>query len=356
MPSEEVSIVLPPAVDRFPYEPHPRGAELTKQAQDWTRKYFGYLATSVKDFEEWVSGDGSGFCNLGFPHVDDEVVLQFHKWSWLMLVMDDLMSSDGGKLGYNPKAGAEIARIIQDVLHDRVPEKDGPVQRGIAELWEEFRCRFGPSLRERFVYHMDEMFEGFTYQAQEEYSKGDRSDDEVLAMRFKNGAIAWTTNLVEIGLNIDLRKDFKENPTLARMRLISFKNLLLWHEIVSFRKEYFQGELGESMNMVAYWAGYTGPGCNLNRLQEAIDKTHKMLSEEENEYIELKNEILASELGKTRPDICRWMTEMEYLLSGGMRFGFSAPRYNGLGHVWDGKTMSGKLILTPERTIFPTST
>jgi hypothetical protein len=97
-----------------------------------------------------------------------------------------------------------------------------------------------------------------------------------------------------------------------------------------------------------------GAICLMNQhgldLQVAIDTLHDHLQHSETEFVSLSSQLLASSTGE-QPGLQRYINGLGLLLAGDTRWSYISPRYNGIGHQWNGMT-SGTLQLTEDRTVY----
>ena len=65
-----------------------------------------------------------------------------------------------------------------------------------------------------------------------------------------------------------------------------------------------------------------------------------------------RDELFATELGHRR-EVRRYVTGLEHLMAGSLRWSYITGRYHGKDHAWNGK-IGGTVTLLPDRTLLPT--
>lgn len=261
--------------------------------------------------------------------------------SQYLFALDDFISYPKTSSS-QPNYFLEIFFTLKGVLHGRVPTKIPPLALPFIELWGQMAPGMADGVRARFVDDVEHMLAGFENEVLLR-ERDNLNDEEYLCLRRQTIGLRQCVTFVEYSLDIDLSEDFAAYPSLTTARDLSIEQMIFYHEILSFRKEYYSGDI---MNIIAIWAGK-----DLSQLQSAVDRAHALAVKAEREFVDLREEIFATEWGQ-RDYVRSFLNEVGHIMAGGLHFEYTSPRYNGVGHIWNGST-SGTLILTPGRTIFP---
>ncbi|KAJ5984122.1 hypothetical protein N7481_006221 [Penicillium waksmanii] len=312
-PPVELSFLLPPPVNLVSWREHPNANEIAELSDIWAREALPPLFMSTEALNAFLKTRASQWILISYPSANQERLLVYHKLSQYL-----------------------------GVLHDRVPTKIPPLALPFIELWDQMAPGMADGVRARFVDDVEHMLAGFEKEVSLR-TRGDLNDEEYLCLRRQTIGLRQCITFVEYGLGIDLSEVFAAHPSLTTVRDLSIEQMIFYHEILSFRKEYYSGDI---MNIIAIWAGK-----DLSQLQSAVDRAHALAVKAERGFVDLRDEISAAEWGQ-RDDVQSFLNEVGHIMAGGLHFEYTSPRYNGVGHIWNGST-SGTLILTPDRTIFP---
>ncbi|KAK6350819.1 hypothetical protein TWF718_004004 [Orbilia javanica] len=324
----EVSFILPPPLNLLPFRPHARGEEIVSKTHEWAKKKLLLCFPSSDSFDRFWKGKGVMFLPLSFPSFSDDRLFRAQNLITYLFALDDVISEDiDNNVDISQRdqtKSREVYTQIAGVFKGSHVENAGPWASALMDVWN--------------------LMAGFEEEHALRARHRDYTYEEMKFVRRKSSGMDLTILLIEYGIHVDLTDEFKESKSLRRLHELALDQMLLYHEILSFRKEYFAGL--DEMNSVAFWAR---PGHS--KLQEAVDTAMMLITKSEREFVKEREELLKTPLGQ-QSNVFAYLEELGYTMAGCQRFQFLAPRYHGLNHEWNG-AMSGKFILTPEKTIFP---
>ncbi|KAJ5087651.1 hypothetical protein N7456_011267 [Penicillium angulare] len=338
--SGSLAFRLPPPVNLISWREHPKAKEIKERSDSWSRRSLTSILPADA-VETYLQTDASWWTCLSYPSADEEKLLLIHKLSQYLFLLDDIISYPDGPL-HQSNSPREVFNGLKDVLRDRRSTEPPPSVLPFIELWDQMAPDMTPGVKERFIVSLEDILNGFEREAVIR-ARGQWDDEQYFEIRRQTAAITTCLVFIEYGRMIDLSDILATQPSLQKALDLAEEHLILYNEILSFRKEYFSGD---KMGLVTMWAGE-----DLDKLQYAVDKIHGMAIKAERDFVDLRDNILATEWGK-RDDVRAYLEEVGCLMVGTLHYQYISPRYHGIGHVWNGST-SGTLTLTPELTIFP---
>ncbi|KAK6538630.1 hypothetical protein TWF694_010208 [Orbilia ellipsospora] len=337
-PTESFTFTLAPYGNLLEYRPNPQGDEVERQAKKWAREFLLPLCPSEKALEILLDGRPSAFITMCYPSMSPERMLTWYKLSFIAFVLDDLYCPDGGDI-YEPGASKSLLKGIMAIVNGSMKESDNICLQLFIEAWNQTCELSGPGTQKRITTAWTEMMAAFVKEV--DLPNIDYSFEELYQNRSRT-AMYLPMAYVEYGLGEDLDERVVENADICKLYVLARDHALLTHEIWSYRKEYYSGG---ALSLVEFWARPGG-----SKIQEAMDKAWSRVASIEEEFIAIRDQLFV-EMADI-PLARKYISELEALAAGALRFSCICPRYNGVDHSWNG-ALSGKFILTPEKTIYP---
>ncbi|MEG8184410.1 terpene synthase [Nocardia terpenica] len=139
---------------------------------------------------------------------------------------------------------------------------------------------------------------------------------------------------------LDLSALTDTDPDLERAQRAALMHALLVNDLLSFRKEYTHGEL---FNVVAVLTH-----THHQQLQTALNITGELIRSADAELADACATLRRRYL--PLPQVQLYLTTLNSLCAGNLRWSLETTRYHGTGFGWNG-LRSGTLVLDPEHTI-----
>jgi hypothetical protein len=313
-----LALSLPPS--RLPvHAVHPWRDRLRARQARWLRARLG------ADLGDRVAADGAAVDVMcwKFPHADPDRLFEVCLLVTVFIWLDD-MEGDAP----DPRLLLAAARGSADAA--------GPVAAAFAEIVAALRRGGGERMGARLLSGIDECFTA--YAAKRDVARRIVGYDGYLAARrddFAGGVLLW---FVEYLYGVDLDEMSAAPADLTPLHAACLENVFLVNDLLSFRKEYLAGE---TMNAVSVLCGTAGLGT-----QQAVDVVCRRVAASEAAFLTAADALLAD-----RPALAPYVTGLRTMLAGNWAWMWTAPRYHGPDHEWDGTVPTG-MVLHPDRTVF----
>ncbi len=148
--------------------------------------------------------------------------------------------------------------------------------------------------------------------------------------------------LLEFALDTDLTDRLDELPELRRLNILVARHWIGVNDVFSYRKELYSGD---TMNEIHLALAHNG-----GNLQAAVDRIAATVHRVEAEFDDVTTTLRAGAAGQD--NILRpYLDALEVMIAGNLEWSYLTPRYNGLGHTWNGQRDT-TVILTPYRTVY----
>ncbi|NAX20032.1 terpene synthase family protein [Vibrio sp. V39_P1S14PM300] len=147
----------------------------------------------------------------------------------------------------------------------------------------------------------------------------------------------WAALMTEYAIDVDMTDVLNEEPYLNIARTAAIDSITLVNDPYSFRKEI---HIADSVNSV--WLLMRNDGLTL---QQALYELAQKVRDNEKKLIQACRKVLSGKYG-TRPDVKKYVVELEHLASGNAEFHAISTRY--FGEDFAGKRfVSGEIEIKP---------
>ncbi|MFE2729261.1 terpene synthase family protein [Kitasatospora sp. NPDC059327] len=152
------------------------------------------------------------------------------------------------------------------------------------------------------------------------------TEEAYLAIRADDMWAVWIVIMTEYALAIDLGDELAHDPDLHQAAQLATDSIAYVNDLFSFNKEI---SMDEAFNLI--WIYMRDGGLDL---QSAIDKLIALQQSNEDEFVRLRDRVLAGPLG-ARTDIREYLSALEHIYPASPYFYSFSPRYR--AHTrWDG--------------------
>lgn len=339
----------PPAAEaypsfRLPSFPRPGPARRRSDIEQLEARCKAWLSRTLRDphgdnpaeFERFLDQRTTLWTLLTYPTAQPDRIEAICNWIDVLFSLDDAF------------AHASPERMRQLGLHDlpavingRPDAADTPHIRALTVLWQHFRTDMPPALQGRFA----RMTAGFFDACRTERDWQDTRTAIGLSAYEKSrrrsiGECCFP--LLEYGLDLDLTGQLADFPWLHRLDVLVARHWIGVNDIFSYRKELHSGD---TMNEIAL-------ALADDDLQAAVDRVAANVRKAEDEFLTLREQLLAGPAGK-QPGIKGYAEALGWMIAGNLEWSYTTTRYHGPGHVWNG-CRDAIVTLTPQRTVFTT--
>jgi hypothetical protein len=148
--------------------------------------------------------------------------------------------------------------------------------------------------------------------------------------------------LLEHGLGVDLTRELAERPELHRLNTLVARHWVGVNDIFSYRKEHYNGDTANEITLAL--------ADNGGDLQAAVDRVAGTVRATENDFTAVRDRLLTGPASRNLA-VMRYVEALRWMIAGNLEWSYITTRYNGAGHVWDGRT-DAIVTLTPQRTLY----
>jgi Terpene synthase family 2, C-terminal metal binding len=339
------TFLLPKPPGLLRWKLHPDYTGILERYTDWIHELLSSWRND--DVDAFRSGRFEMWVCLCFPDVASKIADDLARLAALMFVIDDLTSNeaDAPEIA-TVRISQWFATVIAVMRSGETKHRaliDGVPEYLLSPL--EITCgriRSGMSSPQwsRFMDQLETWAQGSVSESRLRARHASVAFTDYLALRRRSVCVTPWCVLAEYGLGIDLT-DFAHFPELRKIHETAVTHAMLTNDLHSFRAEYYKGDFVNAIIV----------GCSREKmsLQDSVDQVCAMIARAERDFVCERSRVLAGTLG-TRPDVRRYLSALEYLLAGNMRWSYLTGRYHGPGYAWNGE-LSGRVILQPDRTV-----
>ena len=328
---------------------HPDSDEITADYVRWVRTELARHATPEQvhailaaRYELWTC--------LGFAQAMPERAGLIARWTTLYFILDDIVTNgddDGGADAARPQVVLDVLAAMLSGDGGALLPRDGGVPAAllalIGDVFARLRANMGAPQWQRLVRELIAWGELCVREMDARTSRVELSFEDVVALREVSSCSVPCSIYVEYSLGIDLGES--RPPMLRRIERAYARHATIVNDLHSFRLEHYNDD---HVNAVA--AGCLVDGLSL---QESVDRVSELISHTERAFVDQRDELFAAELGQ-RWEVRRYVTGLEHLMAGNLRWSYVTGRYHGKDHAWNGKT-GGTVTLLPDRTLLCTA-
>lgn len=127
-----------------------------------------------------------------------------------------------------------------------------------------------------------------------------------------------------------------------RLNMLVARHWIGVNDVFSYRKELYSGD---TMNEI-----HLALADNGGNRQAAVDRIAATVHRVEAEFDETTARLRVTPVGKDS-GLLAYLDALEVMIAGNLEWSYLTPRYNGLGHTWNGQRDT-TVILTPHRTFY----
>jgi hypothetical protein len=360
---------LPDLSRLLPATLHPQAQKIHEATHQWVRDRLRPYFTDEITFTHFVEHHVDLWGLLCTPSGRAERVQSICQSHYLIMMIDDQFARPTPGSAHGREAAwygrtAELAWIVAEkfgaILKGEPADPETPLTGVFEEVWHSLTQHMAPELRNRLRTTLTEFIVGcaadigpapagtsadFEVSEQASVAPSTETSDLEEWLRFRGYTIGARYNhvLLEHALDVDMTEPFEQEPTLLRAAELVARHQFLMNDLFSYRKEILAGQ--EHSNTLAVIQRLEGVD-----LQQAVDRLCDLAEQIERQYAHARQEIQAGSL-KGRRDVARYLDEMWHMITGNIEYSLMTPRYNGIGHHWNGLT-AGQVTLTPARTIY----
>ncbi|MEU1779056.1 hypothetical protein ABZ545_06130 [Streptomyces abikoensis] len=310
---------------------HPRTARLEQAHDQWLRAHYPFATAHER--ERFLSHRSTLWTSVCYPATDDERFHDLSRLTSFLFAFDDLFLS----------AGATNRRQAQSVLDDSLRVLDGRCPRtphgtALAGIWAGMSRRMPPEQRCRLTAAVHDFSRGCHAETAARSGAIALDFDGYVRLRTEQSLAAWVYFvLTEYAAGVALDQDTR--AALRPLHLACAEHLLFANDLFSFRAEHFAGD---HINAV----------CVLTRsgtgLQESVDRLVSLVTTREHRVAAL----LRASADAAGPDVRRYLTALEHVVSGNLAQSRFAPRYHGTTAFIGRPIEAGTVTLWPDRTAY----
>ncbi|ATL69182.1 terpene synthase [Nocardia terpenica] len=232
--------------------------------------------------------------------------------------------------------------LFEDVAADWIAADwvaDHPYGPAFVNIWSTLKRSMPEGVYSRYRQGWQDLFIGWLM----EYEFRDRGEipdvDTYQAIRQLSIGMRSFPPGAEYVHDFDLTELLRKDPDLADVGEVAVYHTALVNDLLSFRKEYFQGEYCNIIISLMQ-AGHD--------LQEAVDITGEKIREADTDLARLCDIL---RLRYTwLPQVQIYLDTINSICAGNLRWSYETTRYHGRGYGWNG-LRSGNFTMDPDRTI-----
>ncbi|MFE0987963.1 terpene synthase family protein [Streptomyces rochei] len=326
-----------PAFPRFqPALRRPDITALEAHCRAWLDSQLGPAHTdSSRAFADFLDHRTTLWNLLTYPTTDTERTKVICHWIDVLFSIDDLFAHA------SPARQQRLGlHQLNAVFDDEPPVLQAPYPRVLARLATGLRAEMPPGLWRRFAHDMRE-FAAACHTERNWHRDGMAVDLAV----YENSRIKSVGEccfpLLEYGLGIDLTG----HPAAEELRRLNHLVARHWigvNDIFSYRKELYSGDTVNEITLAL--------ADNGGDLQAAVDRIAATVLRAEDEFCARAERLLHT---LVEPDLSvgRYVEALRWMIAGNLEWSYITSRYNGHGHIWDGRP-AASVILTPHRTFY----
>ncbi|KZM72627.1 terpene synthase [Nocardia terpenica] len=217
---------------------------------------------------------------------------------------------------------------------------DHPYGPAFADIWATLRDDMPEQVFRRYQQGWQDCFRGIL--AEHDYiDRGILPDfDTYLDIRRLSFGFRPLLAAGEYVHGLDLSPLIHTDPDLERAQRATLMHALLVNDLLSFRKEYTQGDL---FNIVAVLIH-----THDQQVQTALNITGELIRRADAELADACATLRRRYL--PLPHLQLYLTTLNSLCAGNLRWSLETPRYHGSGYGWNG-LRGGTIALDPDRTV-----
>jgi hypothetical protein len=306
---------MPDVGDRLPWLLSPYAEDAYALAMAWANPYmaprFGQSLTKLicAELQDWASHV--------FPLADAERMALLCKTSLVFITVDDAFTRTGLRDDLDGSR-RRVEAFVSVLQGERPPASE----LDLSMLWEEMErmaLAAPPAWYRRYVARTIDVMRSTTREAEQRLEAQVLSWDDYIDFRRVNLYGFWVTGLADFAVRTDATGLLAEHAELLELELIAVDHILFHNDFYSFTKE---AAIGEQANAV--WL-LRRDGASL---QEAVDHLASLVRSREDEFLLLRDKILAGPLG-TSADVRSYLNSLTYLVGGSLRYHQTSGRYHG---------------------------
>lgn len=323
------SFLMPDVITDLREEVRSDCAELDADTNAWAwgrlLEYFGSEELAKRYERQRICH----FACMVYPRSLPDRKANTHRSMMSIVVLDDTFSRP------QIQASAEAAKGLHDrwwrLFDLKAPGPGNPV---FSIAWEtiELTERQDPLLSAQLRLRWRELADSHYFEAIDRAKKHVRIYEDYIKERLTNIYGWWLTDTIEYQAGICLG-DLTSSMPILEARLPAMRHVALVNDLYSFPKEI---DHTEEKNAILVWMTHDG-----YTLQGAVDRLVEEIHLAEAEYVQAREKILFSPLGK-RQDVQTYLEGLEFLMTGNLRWSQLTTRYFGDNH--DGSSVKAAQI------------
>ncbi|MFH8785977.1 terpene synthase family protein [Streptomyces roseoverticillatus] len=332
------TVLLPELLAGLKAELHPDHESIRAVTTPWTRKHLHRMGLDADWTDVFVSMRHDNWPCWVYPRGVTDRVRGSADLTICVSVCDNLLTDM--QRGLRPDRTAAVTAAVLQVVGG-APPGDDPLAVMAAEAWNGLTSPMRPSQRWRVLAGIHDYVRGEAM-ADEVHRTGRRlTIDEYLPMRgYAIGARPWTA-MLDFVLDVDLPDDLLDSPELRRARELAVLHSALVNDLFSFGRECREGQWPfNALGILHFHEGLD--------LQEATDRLCGLIADHERQLLDVTEAVRSGPRGG-RPGLDAYLEGLGHFVAGNVPYHFFSPRYGGRGHVWDGRTTSGRATFLGDR-------
>eukprot|EP00249_Psilotum_nudum_P025298 c29641_g1_i1 orf=130-1548(+) len=260
--------------------------------------------------------------------------------------MFDDLSDQAQQLGAEANSLRNITLHITAVLegHDSNHDLAIPEVIALSSILRQLRANMSPRLYQR---HADAMISGLlSFETQADRRATSAVPDLPTYILDRRNAF-WFDSMeviIEYCLGVELDEETLHMESMQELHKACSDYMAWTNDLISFRTEYFQGDLQNLLSVVHF-----DIGGNLD-FQYAVNKAIRMIQTRERDFVRILHQISLSEVAARKPDLRLYLRNLPYALSGHLHWLYSSPRFHGIGHTM-AESRQGIVQMDPDKTV-----
>lgn len=289
------NIIIPDILVNYNVKINPFYFLVKEESKIW---FLSYKFVNVKKEYKYIKQDFTLFVSLTYPDCDKEklrILSDFYYWLWIIDDKSELYETNI----------VEMEKFFDKAIDKNNNDKYSTSLYNIID-----RMKLTKQMKSEFMNEINKYIKGTINRANKVFDNNITVEDYILARR-ENSAVSMAFLHIKYCLNINIleyKKEFK------KLLLLFDDYISLSNDILSFKKEYIEGDMNIIMIIYKYY--------NFS-LQKSIDHTYKMLNNILNDF----NKI-SDKLSNENKELENVILGMKYWISGYLIWTKNSPRYN----------------------------
>ncbi|MEU8551674.1 hypothetical protein AB0C81_32670 [Streptomyces roseoverticillatus] len=333
------TVDLPELLAGLKAELHPDHEFIRTATTPWTRNHLHRMGLGADWIDVFVSMRHDNWPCWVYPRGITHRVRASADLTICVSVCDNLLTDM--QRGLRPDRTAAVTDTVLRVVSGTADPGNDPLSVMTAQAWNGLTASMRPSQCRRVLAGIHDYVKGEAM-ADEIHRTGRRlTIEDYLPMRgYAIGARPWTAMLDHV-LGVDLPDDLLDSAELCRARELAVLHSALVNDLFSFGRECREGQWPfNALGILHFHEGLS--------LQEATDALCELITDHERQLQDIVNTMRGGPWAG-HPALNVYLEGLGHFIAGNVPYHFFSPRYGGRGHVWDGRTTSGRATFLGDR-------